>query len=363
MRGSFPPGATGRYPRLRAGRRAVQVAAACAAGLGLAACVSSVNNPVGAGSRAGVTPAGPTAGASPAADAAAGPTAPLTGLPVSPRTASRPAVALDVAGRSPRGLGSADVVFEEITSPATRYIAVYQSRQASQVGPITGTRPADGMAVSVLHPLIGYDGSTPGFLDVLHASKVIDRGYASHPSLYASGAGGVTTSTAALWRGVRDAPPPQLYLYRGTGAGDLRQLASTGVRAVTLVQVRTHGGTQSWRFDARADRWLETGGGPRVSVSNLIVQSVRYKQVFLSRRDGITAPSARVIGTGRVLMITGNADTNSAGPAGLAAPGTWSKPSLVAATSYLDRRGIPMALQPGPTWVILAPPGSTVRTS
>jgi hypothetical protein len=340
-------------------------AAAVAAAIGLAGCVSSVANPVGAGHPAA---GGQASHPAPAAAAASKATiAPLTGLPASEQAASRPAIALVIAGSRPQGVGSADVVFEEITTPARRYIAVFQSRQASRVGPITSTRPVDGKAVSVLHPLFGYDGGTPGFLEVLHLARVTDLGYLGHPGLYRTSTGGVTASTAAIWRAAKDStdtPPPEIYLYRGTDPGSSRQLASIQVRSVTLVRVRIPGGgTQTWRFDPAADRWAETGGGPRVAVSNLIIQSVAYKQVFLSRRDGITAPSAKVIGTGRVLVVTGNADSSAAGHDGLAAPGTWSKSSAGAVTSYLDSQGIPMALQPGHTWVILAPPGAAVRTS
>src|SRR5580658_2672033 len=53
---------------------------------------------------------------------AAGTVAPLTGLTVTAATAQRPAVAVAVAGSDPVGLGSADLVFEEITSPV-RYLA------------------------------------------------------------------------------------------------------------------------------------------------------------------------------------------------------------------------------------------------
>ena len=66
--------------------------------------------------------------------------APLTGLTVTAATAQRPAVAVAVAGSDPVGLGSADLVFEEMTSPV-RYLAVFQSAQARQVGPVTSTRP------------------------------------------------------------------------------------------------------------------------------------------------------------------------------------------------------------------------------
>ena len=124
--------------------------------------------------------------------------APLTGLTVSAAAAQRPAVAVAVSGSAPVGLGAADLVLEEMTAPV-RYLAVFQSAQASQVGPVAATRPTDGQALSVLHPVTGYDGGTSSFISVLDASKVVDASYARHASAYASGSAGLTVSTSATF--------------------------------------------------------------------------------------------------------------------------------------------------------------------
>src|SRR5712671_4674283 len=61
--------------------------------------------------------------------------APLTGQPATARGAGRAAVAVPVTSDHPQGLAAADLVFEELSSPL-RYIAVYQSRDDSAVGPV-----------------------------------------------------------------------------------------------------------------------------------------------------------------------------------------------------------------------------------
>lgn len=294
-------------------------------------------------------------------DGAAQPPAALTGLPAaSAADAGKPAVVLVVAGSDPQGLGSADVVFEEITSPMVRYIAVFQSRQASAVGPITSTRPADGQAVSVLHPLIGYDGGTASFIQTLDHTKVTDVGYAKYPSLYTSTVSGLTASTETMLKAVRGSGPPALFRYRGQGpAAAETTLASTGVSRPSSVRLDIPGaGTQTWDFHSRADRWVLTGGGPRVEVANLVVQTVSYKQVYLSRHYDQTAPSARVIGSGQAEVFSGS---ERGGRGGTAAKGTWSKPDLGDVTNYFDSGGFPMAFLPGPTWVLLAPQGTQVH--
>ena len=281
--------------------------------------------------------------------------APLTGLTVTAPIAQRPAVAVAMAGSALAGIGSADLVFEEVTSPV-RYLAVFQSNEASQVGPVTGTRPTDGQVLSVLHPLTSYDGGTSAFIAALDATKIIDDGYQGHAALYSAGSAGLTVSSAALASAGRsDGPPPPLFSYRAPGTS----LASAQESHPASVQVDIPGQpAQQWNFDARSDRWVETAGGPRVSVANLIVQIVSFRTVYLNQRYGLTTQSARVFGKGQATVISGAAAGTSGGTA---AVGTWDKPGLAAITNYFDVAHLPMNLEPGPTFVVLAPTGT--RTS
>ena len=297
-----------------------------------------------------VTPATPAGSAGPAA--VSGSVAPLTGLSATAAIAQRPAVAVAVAGADPVGLGSADLVFEELAGPV-RYLAVFQSAEASTVGPVTSTRPTDGQALSVLHPVTGYDGGTTSFVSVLDATKIIDDGYAAHASLYSGGPGGLTVSTAALAAAGRsDGPPPELFGYRQPGDS----LASAGQTHPTSVRVEAPGEpAEQWNFDAGTDRWVQTAGGPRVAVANLVVQIVSFKTVYLSRKYGQTAPSARVIGRGAATVFSAAAPGQSGGTA---ATGSWAKPGITAVTNYFDAAGQPMSFEPGPTWVVLAPAGT-----
>jgi hypothetical protein len=332
----------------------------CAAAAALAGCSAGPGSAVpGASASASIaTPGGTADGtASARAAASAGPAravAPLTGLAVPSAVAQRPAVAVAVAGSDPAGLGSADLVFEEITSPV-RYLAVFQSNEASTVGPVTSTRPADGQALSVLHPLTSYDGGTTSFISVLDDTKIIDDGYAGHESLYSSGPGGLTVSTGAMAAADRsDGPPPGMFSYRSPGS----PLASAQETHPTSVRVDLPGQPQQqWTFDARSDRWVQTAGGPRVSVANLVIQVVPFKNVFLSHRYGETTQSARLIGRGQATVFSGTAP---GGQGGTAAAGSWAKPGLAAVTNYLDAADVPLDFTPGPTWIVLAPAGTRI---
>jgi Protein of unknown function (DUF3048) C-terminal domain/Protein of unknown function (DUF3048) N-terminal domain len=264
-------------------------------------------------------------------------------------------VAVVVDGSDPTGLGSADVVFQDISSPV-RYIAVYQSNESGNVGPVTGTEPTDGEVLAVLHPLVGYDGGQePYFIKILDSEKVTDAGDASDPSLYSNGSDGLVTSTSAIMKAVHgDSAPPQLFRYRGASTG-ANTLAVSGVTRPTSVRVTIPGGgTEDWSFDSKTDRWQLTSGGPKVQVANLVVQSVSYKGIGLDH----SIPDAEATGSGQAEVFSGSAG----GSGGTAATGTWSKPHPNDVTNYLGSDGAPMAFQPGPTWVILAPSGTRVST-
>jgi Protein of unknown function (DUF3048) C-terminal domain/Protein of unknown function (DUF3048) N-terminal domain len=332
----------------------ITVLAGCSAATAAAPAPAQTSSPsatAGPGATATKTgPAGSTAVAG--SSGVSGSVAPLTGLSVTAASAQRPAVAVAVADSDPVGLGSADLVLQEMAAPV-RYLAVFQSAEPGTVGPVTSTRPTDGLALSVLHPLTSYGGGTTAFVAVLDATKIIDEGYARHASLYSGGPARLTVSAAALAAAGRsDGPPPELFGYRQPGDS----LASADQTHPTSVRVTAPGEpAEQWNFDASTDRWVQTAGGPRVSVANLVVQIVSFKTVYLSRKYGETVPSARVIGKGAVTVFSGTAPGRTGGTA---ATGSWAKPGITTVTNYFDVTGQPMSFEPGPTWILLAPAGT-----
>lgn len=343
-------------------RGAAALLAAAAAGLAIGGCGTGPADLMQPAAQHATGTANASAPAAPASSTAHRTRmAPLTGLPATNRAAGRAAVAIPLSGNQLQGLGSADVVFEEMASPL-RYIAVFQSRENRSVGPVTGTRPTDAQALSVLHPLIAYDGGTPSFIRVLDRSQVVDVGYASHPSLYRAGARGLMASTSQVRQATRGTAPPQMFTYLGTGVGGEPSFASSGTWRTSSMRITAPGqATQTWGFSGRSHRWRLVSGGPSVQVANIVVQKVPYKTVFLSRKFGLTTTSARVIGSGSALMLS---ETGPAGgSAGVAVKGTWSKPGLHDVTNFLDASGRPIGFQRGTTWVILAPPGTQISTA
>ena len=335
-------------------------ASAAAAALAVTACGHATPNLA----KPGVTlpSSNPSAGPSDRAVSSDRQVFPLTGLPApSAAATAKPAVALLVGGTAPQGLNSADVVFEEATTPV-RYVALYQSRSAANVGPVTGTQPTDRALLPVVHPVVGYDGAATNYLiKVLDKTHVTDAGYSHDPALYTTGPAGPVTSTRAFASlGSKDTAPPPLFTYRGTGSAGTT-LATHGQSRPASATVSIPGfGTQDWSFDSHTDRWALTSGGPGVQVANLVIQTVGYSTDVLNARRGTSVPVLHITGSGRAEVLSGSV---GGGRGGTAASGTWSRLHTGQVTNYFDSAGRPLAFQPGPTWVIFAPTGTQVRTS
>ena len=75
----------------------------------------------------------------------------------------------------------------------------------------------------------------------------------------------------------------------------------------------------------------------------MIVQFTNYG---VSSADA-NSPEAEAIGNGEVWVLSGGKMTT----------GTWSRPAKDDVTVYQDGTGQEIGLQPGRTWIALAPPG------
>lgn len=324
--------------------------AGLAAALLLAGCSAGASTPgsTGTGSPFPTGSATPTVSATGSATPA--PTTPLTGQPASSAAAlARPIVVVDVTmtgtGANLRGIGLADLVYQEFDRPGTsRLIAAYQSRDAS-VGPVASTAPVDPRITALMGlPVLAFDGGPTGFVKQVGPTVVTPRSTASFASLFSHTGPLAYVSTAALRASAPNAAaaPQGLLPFGGPTVA-----AASGVRKVTRLSLSVPGEPlQTWAFNGQA--WVGPGG---VTVTNIVIQSVPYKTVT-SAKDP-TVHSAQIIGTG-VATVIGN---------GFAATCTWSRPQPLQITNFFDAHSLPVALTPGRTWIILAPPGSRATTS
>ncbi|HEV7657220.1 MAG TPA: DUF3048 domain-containing protein [Mycobacteriales bacterium] len=279
------------------------------------------------------TTAAATTAAAPST-AADTPLAPLTATPVSAAVAKRPAVVVSLPLSGAVGLDKADLVYQEYETPrGPRVVAVFQSRDATDIGPVGSVRPLDPQLLPMLRPVYANTGGASGVEELLAKARI------------AQVSSGSTTSTSTVLAAAPagSLPPTQVLSYASTGDAFTTSLKRSA-SAVTLTA--PGGAAETWTYSAAAKRWTRAGT-PGVAVSNLIVQTVEYKAVRLRDPDR-DAQSARVLGTGSCYAFSGTTYT----------PCTWIKRSVPGVTSYVDHASVPLRFAAGSTWVVLMPPGS-----
>jgi Protein of unknown function (DUF3048) C-terminal domain len=89
---------------------------------------------------------------------------------------------------------------------------------------------------------------------------------------------------------------------------------------------------------------------PAFVAQNVVVLQMPYRTEKISKKSSATVRTAEVIGQGACLVATD----------GFAAPCTWKRDGAAKFTLLLDSKGYPARLSPGNTWVIYAPPGSSI---
>lgn len=293
--------------------------------------------------------------------------APLTGAPTTNLAAAkRPALVVkidnaDPAARPQLGINQADVVYEErVEGNVTRLAAVFQSADADPVGPVRSARMTDIPILSALsRPLFAWSGANAGVTAAVRAAPIVDVGFDRVPGAYERrGVGGkvaphnLYASTTKLFAAApKDAKPPKpIFTFRDDGDG-----RGAGAREVREVHI-AFGAPVDWRWDAKRNgfaRWQRgtphlDEAGVQVAPRNVIVQIVGYHANGDVDSTGGTVYEADQVGSGEAWLLTG----------GYLVEGSWSKPSPDAITTFTDRNHRPWRLNPGRTWVELAPPGT-----
>ena len=267
---------------------------------------------------------------------------PLSGLGIAPRPAL--VVKVDNVDAEPQsGLNQADVVFEEIVEGrATRFAAVFNSKEANPVGPIRSARTQDVDLLSSLNdPAIAYSGAneevnaalqaagfelfgegTPGFFrrdDLPAPHNLYANLSALFPQIVSSG----------------DAAPIFEYI------GPDEELAGT---PVTFAQMMVGSYDVRWDWDATQGLFLRSQLGStheltdgQASADSVVVLVMEYGE---SPAGG--GPEAQTVGGGAAFVYT----------EGRRVEGTWSRSSATDPFT-LQANGQPILLAPGRTWVEL----------
>ena len=299
---------------------------------------------------------------------AATPPAPVTSVaPVNPLTGVRPspggpviAVKLDdtAAGRPSMGLDKADVIYiEEVEGGLSRMLAVFASGKPS-VRAVRSIRASDpellGQYGSIIAVASGGGRKALRILDASNLHSVVnDRGQVgfhrdpSRPAPYNLVANLATVGAAIRAAGVRN-------VGFTWAARDPQLVAAKRATTVSTLVGSTRVG---FVWDARLARYIRTvdgqrirtAGGALVAKPNVLVQFCRV-QADPTDHDVNGNPTmfTTTVGSGSVVLFRN----------GRRIPGTWSRPSLDAPTTFRDAAGKPLLFAPGGTFVALARPGA-----
>jgi hypothetical protein len=291
------------------------------------------------------------------------PLAILTGLPIADvADRDRPVLVVKVENapeaRPQSGIDKADVVYEEVVEGGiVRFLCVFQSQDAAEVGPVRSVRPVDPDIVSPLGGLFAYSGGAPQFVKLIKQAPVRLVGFDEDTGAYFKKAGkaaphNLYTSTKKLYEKAKstDKVPPPLFTF-GTPTGTAVVHASVPMSSQTAVD---------WDWDAASKRWKRTTNGTAhvtadgapLAFANVIVQYVRYTNTSSRDPAGNPVPIASVIGTGQAAVLSG----------GTLLSATWTKHSATDVTAFTDAQGLPVNLTAGPTWIMLAPVGTQITT-
>jgi hypothetical protein len=276
--------------------------------------------------------------------------APLTGAPAaSAAVAARPALAVPIritATTTPAGVTAADLLYQEYAESGTLHVtAIFHSRGAAKIGPVTEIRPVDIRTSRVLRPLVAYTGGPTGFLAQFQASGL--RGVT--PASRGEAFSGAYTSTTALYKALPagSLPPSAIFDYATPGT----PLASRDVGPARELIVDAVGHrAQVWRYDDKSATWRGRLGAVTVAAASVVVLSMPYRTLDVRKPYLRLLPSANVFGEGTGTVVSGPARARA----------KWRKQGMKLVCHVTDLAGNQIRPQPGPTWIVYAPTNAKV---
>lgn len=292
------------------------------------------------------------------------PVDPLTGMAPAP---SAPLVAVKIdnaplARPFHKGLEAASVVYHELVEGgATRLLALYSQPPDIEIGPIRSFRESDIDLLLQHGPAaVGFSGANDGvlasFRRAVSNGQLVDVTYDTHPGLYRIGerrrdAKNFYASPARMAQTAAGAAPARDIGWTFDPAP--RPDATPGTAARVVFSDRT---TVELRYDPASTRYgvFEQGAGlSGASPANVLVMQVPVVASQYRDVTGAVTPFTGTIGAGTLDVLRD----------GTRVTGQWQRPSAADGTRLVDAAGVPIALKPGPTWVLLQPAGLPLSIS
>jgi Protein of unknown function (DUF3048) N-terminal domain/Protein of unknown function (DUF3048) C-terminal domain len=295
--------------------------------------------------------------------------APLTGALVPPAVARRHPIAVMIddirAARPQSGLHLADVVWH---APAEggipRYMAIFQSRLPTSIGPVRSARSYYVAWASEWKALYAHSGGSPQALATLRAKGNGQVVYDANEYRY----GG------RYYHRTKDRQSPHNVYTDGKTLRKLAKARGAKDKAYTPVWTfapdapltdRPYGGTLkirypwnaiTYRYSRTSNTWkrsvtgegkqVDAADGERVEPKNVVVMWVS----FTATGDRKHRLEADLIGSGKAAVFTNGRRIN----------GTWRKAGTTKPTLFFDKAGDPIPLTIGQTFIQVIPRTSTI---
>ncbi len=295
------------------------------------------------------------------------PTCLLTGKPApGGEVPRRPVLAVKVENSADAyplaGLQTADVVYEELVEGGiTRFMALYQCKEAKKVGPVRSARTTDAKVLIQYgpHPVIAYSGGQLAVVNDVERSGLVS---------FDEGSGG-----SAFWRDTERYEPHNLFVNTAklrakaanatAGDGAPRRLFPFDAAAPVLGKhvsgvsmAFSASVTATWKWDKGAERWqrmyedapMTLDTGTPITAANVIIQQVVVTEGDLVDVLGYHSPEVTLTGSGKAWILRN----------GVLIAGKWSRPVMGAVTKFVSKTGEIIPLTPGNTWIELVAKGT-----
>lgn len=298
---------------------------------------------------------------------------PLTGLPApDPELLERRPVMVKVSnfpavGRPHAGLSFADIVFEYYIGEWTnRFLAIYYSQDAEKVWPLRSGRLVDAQLVNMYQGILAYGGADEQ-IDKVLSRELMDRAvswaYSPCPPICGElthSATGVYVSTAEItkYANKEDISNTKPYL-DGMIFDDQIPASDQLAVMIGIHYIRFNRG--EWHYDPSSQlylRWIESWEcenenrypmipltdeltGEQLAYANLIILFAEYTEL---------APTLHAI------EIWDNTEGKRAVffRDGVMVDGFWRSVDHHQPIRFTDQLGVPIALKPGNSWIVIA---------
>lgn len=292
---------------------------------------------------------------------------PLTGEKVKAEVLDRRPVAVMVENyweaRPQSGLDKADVVYEILAEGGiTRFLAIYQQNNATEIGPVRSVRPYFVQRALEYDPMYAHVGASSLGTEAIKKSKIIDLDE-------------MILGKAAYWRITdRKAPhnaytsieklrayaekkgydkkvkvPAFLFLKQGEeniNGQEGKKINIDYAAKENKVLYQYDSATRLYNRSHVTGIHKDKVTDKQLTARNIIIQFVPSKVIL---PDGVSL-GMEMVGQGKAILVTG----------GKSYTGRWSKKGDRERTIFTDDKGKEFKLNPGQTWIEVVPPETPV---